>query len=205
MRLGKALCTFLHASAQALGAMRTFAFIATLLFSIVVMAEDLHEWLNANEPIVERYLLILDHTDLGHRLSGVTLTDGTQPLKGYVFLADLSEPERGLHDFKFRATYAGIIYESHYLWLDAGFPKIYLPSYLRCPGKFIEPGGIAVLSGDQYTYTDLDPGGQLVVTMCDLHASPNNAFQPMLNLPRFGGHQSQTTKEVSDAKEQSAP
>jgi hypothetical protein len=150
--------------------MRVLAFFIFSFVAAIAMAEDLGEWLATNEPIVERYLASLGNKDLDHPVVGVTLSDGTQPLKGYVFLANNSNPARGLHDYKFRFVYSGIVYESQYIWLDKGHPKLHLPPYLTCPGEFIEPGGVAVLSGDQFTYADLEPGGELVVTTCKLDA-----------------------------------
>ena len=150
--------------------MRTFIFIIALCCSGSAIAEDLGEWLGANEPRVENYLLRLGNKNLNQPISGVALSDGTLELKGYVFLGNFSNSARGLHDYKFHAVYSGVKYEAHYMWLDKNALRFYLPPYLKCTGEFIEPGGVAVLSGDQYTYAYLHPGGELVVTMCKLNA-----------------------------------
>ena len=150
--------------------MRILICVALILSSGVASGEYLGQWLAANEPRVENYLMTLSPKEINHRISGVTLTDKTVALKGYVFLANKSKLNRGIHDYEFKASYGGVIYETNYIWLDSGHQKVNLPHYLKCPGKFIEPGGIAVLSGDQYTYSYLHPGGNMVVTMCKLKA-----------------------------------
>jgi hypothetical protein len=150
--------------------MRSFISIVAIFCTVNAFAEDLGEWLAANEPRVEHYLLKLSNKELNQPLAGIALSDGTKELKGYVFLGNFSDPARGLHDYMFHAVYSGVKYETHYMWLDKNVPKLYLPPYLKCTGEFIEPGGVTVLSGDQYTYAYLHPGGELVVTMCKLNA-----------------------------------
>jgi hypothetical protein len=59
------------------------------------------------------------------------------------------------------------------MWSNPGSKQIEFPP---CNGEWLIPGGHAVSSGDNYTYSSVQPTGQLVVTGCKLMA--NKAPQP---------------------------
>ena len=145
--------------------------ILSILFIILAASSalagemTLGKWLEINEPIVKRYLASLDSKKVGKKLKGVKLSDGKMELKGHIYLGDSSDPIRGAHIHKFRYLYGGVKYESYYIWIDKGSPNHEIP---HCPGKWLEPGGLAVLSGDVYPHSKILADGGLVVTHCVL-------------------------------------
>jgi hypothetical protein len=162
--------------------MKFALFLLLLVPCHAISAEDtLGEWLSANQPRVRTYLNGLTKQQVGAKLTGVDLSDGsTQLNNSFRYLANLSDLSRGLHAYKFSYEYEGASYEVHYLWLDRGVKELSLSKFPECNGKWIEPGGFAVLSGDQYTYSSLFPSEDIVVTTCLLR-TPNTlsgAAQP---------------------------
>jgi len=156
--------------------MREIALALCCSATVAVAAEmNLGQWLDVNEPRVRTYLQSLKPSQIGKRVAGTPLSDGKRELKGYQYLANLSDPTRGLHMYKFRYKYRGHQFEAHYIWVNKGFPEHDLNATPSCPGEWIEPGGWGVLSGDQYTYQTALPGGFTVVTTCRL-PSPNSAL-----------------------------
>ena len=151
--------------------------IIALLIVIPVVASAgemwLDEWLEKNEPIVKKYLLSLRNSDIGKTIKGVTLADGKEELKNAVYLGNESNSEKGYYIFKFKTVYAGVTYENYYMWSNPSSNQIEFPV---CNGEWLVPGGQAVLSGDNYTYSSVQPTGQLVVTHCKVTA--NKAPQP---------------------------
>src|SRR5712691_4263876 len=159
--------------------MKAHALAALIFLSPALAAAgglNLGQWLDLNDPKVKSYLLSVRARQVGARVNGVPLSDGTRELRGYLFLANLSDSSRGLNDYRFQRRFNDKMYEVHYIWIDKGFPPFRLGAYPPCSGTWIEPGGFAVLSGDQYTYADASPGGYIVVTTCEL-SSPNPAFE----------------------------
>ena len=134
---------------------------------------SLGEWLQKNEPIVKNYLLELPESKIGKRIKGVTLSDGKVELEKAVYLENKNSIKNGHYIYKFITTYAGVAYENHYMWSNPGSKPIEFPS---CSGEWLVPGGYSALSGDVYTYSSVQPTGELVVTRCKLSA--NKAPQP---------------------------
>jgi hypothetical protein len=126
----------------------------------------LGDWLRLNEPIVIRYLRGLSDHQIGQRLPGVTLSDGTHQLRDAKYLGPARINQPGTHAYRFLSEYRGRKFEIHYVWLDEGAPPLKVPPF-PCAGTWLEPGGIAVLSGDQFTESALSPG-ILLVTTCAL-------------------------------------
>lgn len=128
------------------------------------------QWNKKNVPIVRKYLLSLKPAQVGSTLPGVKLSDGTFRLKGQTFLADVSSKERGLHAYKFRTALDDQKYEIHYLWVDKGFKPVDLKTFPWCAGEWLEPSGRTGIDGEEYGQSEISPGGNIVVTTCQLRA-----------------------------------
>lgn len=141
-----------------------------LIMATSVFADEmwLGQWLEINEPLVRSYLLSLKPSLVGKTIPGTKLSDGHQELQGYRYIANLSAPDRGLYMYEFQYEYKGNKFEAHFIWVKKGFPEHELNASPSCPGKWIEPGGWGILSGDQYTYQAVLPGENIVVTTCQL-------------------------------------
>ena len=128
------------------------------------------QWNRKNVPVVRKYLLALKPSQVGSKLSGVRLSDGTFRLKGQSFVADISSQKRGLHAYKFRTTLDDQNFEIHYLWVDKGFKPVDLKTFPWCSGEWLDPGGRAGINGEAYEGTEVLPGRDIVVTTCELRA-----------------------------------
>jgi hypothetical protein len=128
------------------------------------------QWNKKNVPVVRKYLLALKPSQVGTKLSGVRLSDGTFRLKGQSFVANISSRERGLHAYAFRTTLDDESFEIHYLWVDKGFKPVDLKTFPGCSGQWLEPGGRAGIDGEAYEGTQVLPGGHIIVTTCQLRA-----------------------------------
>ena len=128
------------------------------------------QWNKKNVPVVRKYLLALKPSQVGSKLSGVRLSDGTFRLKGQSFVADISSAERGLHAYKFRTTLDDQNFEIHYLWVDKGFKPVDLKTFPWCSGEWLETAGRAGINGEAYEGTQVLPGGDIIVTTCQLRA-----------------------------------
>ena len=128
------------------------------------------QWNKKNVPVVRKYLLALKPSQVGSKLSGVRLSDGTFRLKGQSFVADLSSHERGLHAYKFRTSLDDQNFEIHYLWVDKGFKPVDLKTFPWCSGEWLETTGRAGINGEAYQGTQVLPGGDIIVTTCQLRA-----------------------------------
>ena len=137
-----------------------------------VIAKELNpeQWKKKNVPVVRKYLLALKASQVGSRLSGVRLSDGTFRLKGQSFVADISSQERGLHAYKFRTALDDENFEIHYLWVDKGFKPVDLKTFPWCSGEWLESAARAGISGEAYEGTQVLPGGDIIVTTCQLRA-----------------------------------
>lgn len=148
-----------------------FALLAGFACSGVVAKEPSpDQWNKKNVPVVRKYLLALKPSQVGSKLSGVRLSDGTFRLKGQSFVADASRRERGLHAYKFRATLDDQSFEMHYIWVDKGFKPVDLKTFPWCSGEWLETAGRAGIDGEPYEGTQVLPGGAIVVTTCQLRA-----------------------------------
>ena len=162
------LCRFRPAQLER-WAVKSIAAISAFIVTSAVRGEmSLGRWLEQNEPKVRAYLLALRPEQIGTNVSGVKLSEGKREISGYRYLANLSQPSRGLYMFKFGYTYRGNQFEAHYIWVAKGHRSHDLNQSPLCSGNWIEPGGWGVLSGDQYTYQEAQPGENIVVTTCQL-------------------------------------
>ena len=120
--------------------------------------KDIEAFLNCNNPRVSKYLTRLTTKDIGKVLTGVRLTDGSIELKGYTFLGEAKDIAKGVHlyIFKFKK------HRSAYIWVDEKVTEFPLPI---CP-ESVSFESAYVLSGDVYTWKDLQPGHGIVHSMC---------------------------------------
>ena len=138
-----------------------------LLFSLALGREgaalqtscdtDLQAWLACNNPRVIRYLSNLSERDLRTTLSGVKLSDGSVVLGGYRFLARIKGLAAGVHVYL--VEHKGNDFA--YAWVGEGGTPVPLP---QCPEAF--PASVYVLSGDVYTWKELQPGHGVVKVLC---------------------------------------
>ena len=129
--------------------------------------KNLHEWLALNEPRVIKYLGTLGDKDVGEIVNGVVLSDGTRALSGLKFLGPVSVPELA-HGYRFSEVRETTRLDVHYFWVSEGGTPLPVPP---CEGEWVFPNGRgAVLSGDVYTWQEIQPGYRVVRTTCELHS-----------------------------------
>lgn len=112
-----------------------------------------------------RYLLSLKARDLGRNLEGIRLGNGEQALEGHVFLSARYLPEYKARVFVFREPDGKT--PVAWVWVEQGGKAMPLPSCepdKSRPDWFVWSG--AVISGDSYTFSEVQPGGDVVITHC---------------------------------------
>jgi hypothetical protein len=167
--------------AQTRWAMTAWCAVLASCASSTALAEQVsaEQWKKLNVPIVRHYLLSLKSSQVGTRLSGVQLSDGTFRLKGQTFDANLSARKRGLHAYRFGTTLDGQRFEIHYLWVDKGFKALDLKSFPECSGAWLKPSGRAGINGEPYDQAQVFPDGNILVTTCQLKpAQPSVQSKP---------------------------
>jgi hypothetical protein len=171
-------CVLASRFAQSRWAMNAWCAVLASCALSLALAEQVSadQWKTLNVPIVRSYLLSLKSSQVGTRLSGVQLSDGTFRLKGQTFVANLSARKRGLHAYKFATTLDGQRFEIHYLWVDKGFKVLDLKSFPACAGDWLEPSGRAGINGEPYSQAQVFPDGNILVTTCQL-TSPQPSGQ----------------------------
>lgn len=120
--------------------------------------DGLGKYLACNNPRVMAYLNGLNAGDVGKRLKGVALTDGTNPLKGTVYVGEAKQTPAGVHIFLFSFHKHRIAY----LWVDKDAKPFPLPD---CP-RWGLPASAHVLSGDVYTWKAAQPGSWVIEVDC---------------------------------------
>lgn len=132
-----------------------------LLFSISPIfareaAQTLAEQMALDNPAVIAYLGKLDDGDVGSKLKGVRLSDGTVELKGCTFLGSHIDPSRKQHIYTFRCDG----HEISYVWIDKGGKSLSIPPD---PADSNSSERASILSGDIYTYPIVEPGDGIVI------------------------------------------
>jgi hypothetical protein len=120
--------------------------------------KDIEAFLKCNNPRVIEFLTALSSKDIGKKLKGVRLTDGTVELRSFTFLGEAKGIAKGVHLYIFK-------YKKHreaYIWTDEKGDELPLP---RCP-ESVSSESAYVLSGDVYTWKALQPGHGIVHSMC---------------------------------------
>jgi hypothetical protein len=143
--------------------MRLFALLVVfgVLQGTTVASEGrektLGDWLAKNNPRVTSFLAALRAEQRGSKLKGIVLTDQTKVLGGYTYVGQLPDAGPGAHVYLFSRSRRVVAY----LWVDRGGAPLSLP---KCPVD--EPEPATVLSGDIYTWKQVQPGDSVVVFEC---------------------------------------
>ena len=136
-----------------------------MLISAGVRAEPPDQWRVQNEQRVKAYLLSLRTSDLGKDLPGFRLTNDEQVLEGHLFLEARYLTEYKARVFVFREPDGKT--PVAWVWVEQGGKAMPLPSCepdKSRPDWFVWSG--AVISGDSYTFSEVQPGGDVVITHC---------------------------------------
>jgi hypothetical protein len=133
-----------------------------LLSALCVAAQQvpktLEEQLALDNPRVIKYLQSLNASDSGKKLKGIRLSDGSISLKNYVFIETINSAKNKFNVYVFRYNRRKIAYA----WVESDGKSLPIPS---CPSNYEEEGQY-VLSGDIYTWTDIQPGDGVVIIEC---------------------------------------
>jgi hypothetical protein len=119
---------------------------------------DLEAFLRCNNPRAINYLASLSDAEVGTALGGIVLTDGTEHLKGAKFLGQIKDLPPGTHVYVMEKDGR----QRAYAWVEATGTPLPLPS---CP-ESVSLESAYVLSGDVYTWKELQPGHGVVEVMC---------------------------------------
>ena len=111
--------------------------------------------MDLDNPRVITYLSKLKESDVGKKVKGIKLSDGTVELKGSEYLGYKHLTDKKQHIYLFRDE-DGV---RAYAWVDTGGKPLAVP-----PDKSGSPGeGAYILSGDIYTYPVVEGGDGLVI------------------------------------------
>ena len=146
-------------------------FKAVLLFTLIfwlsactsVKPVTLEAYLQENNAIAKKYLLSLKPSDIKQKIRGVFLTDNTEFLKDYKLLKKRFTDTNKTHIFLFKKPGSGA--DVAYIWVDSGGIPFQL-SNCHSPNNHMPGWAGAVLSGDVYTYSTVNPGSDVVSTHC---------------------------------------
>ena len=132
--------------------------ISGTLFAAEKLPETLDEQLAVDNQRVMKYLGRLTASDVGKRLKGVRLSDYGVVLKNHVFLERIRSADHKSTVYVFREKSKLVAYA----WVEPQGRSIPIPS---CPPHSKEEGQY-VLSGDVYTWKEVEPGDGVVVLEC---------------------------------------
>jgi hypothetical protein len=113
--------------------------------------------IGANSPRIIRYLQSLSDADLGKKLAGVRLPDGSTVLAGHTLLHRIELPSRRAHVYVFRTGSLAIGMPTARTWVEPKGKLLPIPPVAR--GDQRES---AYLDGEVYTYSDVHPGDGVV-------------------------------------------
>jgi hypothetical protein len=122
------------------------------------MPETLEEQLATDNPRVIKYLQSLKASDTGKKLKGIKLSDNSVALKDHIFLEKIELNKRRTSIYILRSMGQVI----SYAWVESDGQPLPIPP---CPPNADEEGQ-NVLSGDVYTWKDVQPGDGVVVMKC---------------------------------------
>lgn len=139
--------------------MKTHHLILLGLFTVFTPAwaapKTLGEQMEIDNPKVLSYLATLKDSDVGKKVKGVKLSDGTLELKGSQFLGSKHITAKKQHVYLFKSE-DGVV---AYAWVDTGGKALTIPI-----DKSGSPGESAyILSGDIYTFPVVEGGDGLVI------------------------------------------
>ena len=107
-----------------------------------------------DNPKVMAYLGTLKDSDVGKKVKGVKISDGTVELKGSEYLGSKHLAAKKQHIFLFRNSDG----TSAYVWVDKGGKPLDIPVDKSSPGE-----NAYIISGDIYTYPVVEGGDGLVI------------------------------------------
>jgi len=115
----------------------------------------LGDQLAIDNPKVISYLEKLADADIGKKVKGVRLSDGSVELKGCVFLGSYVNAAKKQHFYTFRSEG----HEASYIWIDKGGSPLNVP-----PDPNDSSGeNASLLSGDIFTAPRVDPGDGVII------------------------------------------
>jgi hypothetical protein len=120
--------------------------------------------------VVRKYLLALKASQVGSRLSGVRLSDGRSGSRGNRSWRTFPARSAGCMPTSSEPLSDDENFEIHYLWVDKGFKPVDLKTFPWCSGEWLESAARAGISGEAYEGTQVLPGGDIIVTTCQLRA-----------------------------------
>lgn len=143
--------------------MKTKIIIFLLLLSVPCLAaqqvpQTLEEQLAIDNPKVIKYLQALKASDAGKKLKGIKLSDGNIILKDYVYLEKIRSSKNKFTVYLFQDGTKKIAYA----WVETNGKPLPIPP---CPPDYKEEGQYG-LSGDIYTWKDVQPGHGVVIIEC---------------------------------------
>lgn len=139
--------------------MKTHRLLLLSLFGVFTSAwaapKTLGEQMEIDNPRVLTYLASLKDSDIGQKVKGVKLSDGTLELKGSELLGFKRLSAKKQHIYLFKSE-DGVV---AYVWIDTGGKSLTIPV-----DKSGSPGENAhILSGDTYTYPIVEGGDGVVI------------------------------------------
>jgi hypothetical protein len=139
--------------------MKTHALVLLGLFcafgTVSAAPKTLAEQMEIDNPRVVTFLAKLKESDVGKRVKGVKLSDGSVELKGSEFLGSKHIAAKKQHIYLFRDE-DGV---RAYAWVDTGGKALSIP--VDKSGSSGE--NASILSGDIYTYPLVEAGDGLVI------------------------------------------
>jgi len=132
--------------------------ISGTLFAAEQVPETLDEQLAVDNQRVMKYLGRLTSSDVGKRLKGIRLSDQNVVLKNHIFLEWIRSADYKSSVYVFREKSKLVAYA----WVEPQGRSIPIPP---CPPNSKEEGQY-VLSGDVYTWKEVEPGDGVVVLEC---------------------------------------
>ena len=117
--------------------------------------QTLGEQMARDNPTMIAYLQKLTDADIGQKLKGVRLSDGTVELKGSTYLGSFTNTAKKQHIYTFRSDGA----EVSYVWIDKGGTALVIPA----DPKDKSGENAAILSGDIYTFPEVGAADGVVI------------------------------------------
>jgi hypothetical protein len=132
--------------------------ISAPLFAAQKVPETLGEQLALDNPRVIKYLKGLTSSDIGKKLKGIKLSDGSIDLRNHIFLETINSAKNNFTVYVFRNKAKRVAYA----WVESNGRPLPIPA---CPSNY-EDEGQYVLSGDIYTWKEVQPGDGVVIIEC---------------------------------------
>ncbi len=138
--------------------------------------QNIEDWLAANNARVIAFLRALPPGAVGSTVPGVKLSDGRRVLTRHKYLGQVIDPGAGAHVYLFSDRGKRVAY----VWVDASGAPLPVP---ECETRPTDDEPKNVLSGDVYTFKDVQPGDGIVVFHCGNVSAwrgwvPNKPLQP---------------------------